>query len=65
MSYPLYSESSPRMDLPQGWQSQTPPEPHPQIARSMSSESIRISGPSRGLTSEPRGAATHGPQRRR
>lgn len=65
VAYPLYSESSPQMDLPQGWQSQTPSEPHLQIALSMSSESIRISGPSWGLTSVPRGAVTQASQRRR
>jgi hypothetical protein len=63
--YPLYSRSSPRMDLPHGWQSQTPIDSHVQAARCISSESGRASGPSGGLTSEPRGAVTHAAQSRR
>lgn len=64
-SYPLYPVSSLRIDLPHGWQSQTPSESHLQTARCMSSESMAISGPSGGRTREPRGAVTHASQRRR
>jgi hypothetical protein len=64
-AYPLYSRSSPRMDLPQGWQSQTPMDSHEQTARCISSESGWASGSSGGLTSEPRGAVTHAAQSRR